>query len=566
MFNKKLLTVALIIASVLQVFILAPSSSAVAPRAAKLIDPSTNTVVTIANFPGGVRGITTNGSKVYAHSSSHGNAVIFEFNFDGTGLIERTITNPPTDVTFYQSNLALSNGCIWSSSHNGALYCTSTSTWTSNQVAVPADKPLPSGTWWMYSNMMDFPDGRIGRISAPFQTSTGYASTLRVYNVNGTGNAATVTWSEDFTLIDTESWPGDDHGIATDGVYMYRILCCSSTYKSWKLVSGADSPIAHFGEVNEEDGLGNATYITHDHVNSRYIIGDYDGPRFYLTASENPGTGPGVTTTTTTTATTTTTTSTSTSTTLAPLPVAQTTTTAPPTLDITVNAPGTTTPVGQMSIATIAPKNSGVTTSTVPTPMVTAVTTASTIPVTTQPAAPKIAAVDNGAAAVQVAGKTTPATVSREKNQMVISAGAMSVQIAGIGSDGGVSPLDNDGNITLKPGSRVRIRATGFIPGSEIEAWIFSDPFLLGTLNVDAAGTVVGTFAVPEEVPNGAHRVVIVAKRPGEQDTTFTLGIGVDDYESTLKVPAWLIATPIALAIGFAMFLPPALRRRKRRI
>jgi hypothetical protein len=127
MLKKQSMTSVILVAIVVAVAVFSSTSSAIAPLAARLIGRN-HTVVTIQNFPGGMKGITTDGTKVYMHSGDYGISRIYETNFDGTGTTYHDITNPPTDVTFEQSNLAFSHGCIWTSSHSGNLYCISTST------------------------------------------------------------------------------------------------------------------------------------------------------------------------------------------------------------------------------------------------------------------------------------------------------------------------------------------------------------------------------------------------------------------------------------------------------
>jgi hypothetical protein len=127
MLKKRTVTSICLTVIVLGVAIFSSVSSAIVPLAARLIGVN-HTVVTIQNFPGGMKGITTDGTKVYTHSGDYGINRIYETNFDGTGTTYHNIINPPGDVSYEQSNLALSHGCIWTSSHSGNLYCIATST------------------------------------------------------------------------------------------------------------------------------------------------------------------------------------------------------------------------------------------------------------------------------------------------------------------------------------------------------------------------------------------------------------------------------------------------------
>ena len=258
-----------------------------------------------------------------------------------------------------------------------------------------------------------------------------------------------------------------------------------------------------------------------------------------------------------------------------------TTTTAAPALSIVIQAPVTTVAQGQASVATIAP-----TTTTLPvlgangSPVPTTTTTSTTIPLTQSKAVvtttlprtvttttvgpPVVDKVDAGQTAVQVDGVKTDATVTRENNQMVVTAGSLSATLSGLDKTGKRSPLDSDGNIHLAAGDEIKISVGGFKPGSLVEVWLFSTPTLLGTAVVGADGTVSGTYRLPAGTKSGTHRVVVTARLANGKSTSFTLGILVGDISTTSTLTRVLIAIPITLAIGFGFILPTQLRRRRK--
>ncbi len=261
--------------------------------------------------------------------------------------------------------------------------------------------------------------------------------------------------------------------------------------------------------------------------------------------------------------TTTSTTTTTTTTTLAPTTtVRPVTTTAAPALEIVVNAPAAN--AGQSAQPTIAPASITTTTSTPKSISVVATTT--TTPITTTsaaPAAPSIASVAPGAAAVTVGDKTETVTVKRADNQVTVTAGALSATLGSLNKSGEVSALDADGNVRLKSGDVVRIKLAGFQPGSTVEAWLFSTPQLMGTAKVGADGVVVGNFTVPKNVPQGSHRIAIVARTKDGKPATLTVGVMVGEWKKEKSITIWLIVLPIVLAILGALVLPATRRRRK---
>jgi hypothetical protein len=249
-----------------------------------------------------------------------------------------------------------------------------------------------------------------------------------------------------------------------------------------------------------------------------------------------------------------------------------TTTTVAPVVVIEIQAPVTTVAQGQASLATIAPtttvaaRRAQSTTSTTEVGLSTSavVTTTTLGSTTTTITPPKVAAVAAGETAVQVDGVETKSQVSRENNQLVVSAGALKATIGGLNKNGTAMSLDEDGNVRLRSGDVVRIKLAGFKPGNTVEAWLFSTPVLLGSSVVSADGSVTGNFTIPKNTPEGSHRIVIVAKSTNGKPTTFTVGVAVGEIATTSTLTRVLIAIPIALAIGIGFLIPNQLRRRRK--
>ena len=258
---------------------------------------------------------------------------------------------------------------------------------------------------------------------------------------------------------------------------------------------------------------------------------------------------------------------------------ATTTTTAAPVLEIVVSAPSTsaapaaTVPVGQAQIptvssppATFAPASRATTTTAPARAATTTTTTTSTVPSnaggTVAPPPPQIQAVAAGEAGVKVGDTVEPAVVERIDNQLVVSAGPLKATVGGLNTDGSAMSLDGDGNVRLRPGDRIRLRLSGFKPGTTVEAWLFSSPVLLGTAKVDDSGSVTGDFAIPKDAPEGAHRIAVVARTTSGKPATLTVGVMVGEWDKGARVAVWLIVLPIVLAVIGALVLPATRRRR----
>ena len=255
-----------------------------------------------------------------------------------------------------------------------------------------------------------------------------------------------------------------------------------------------------------------------------------------------------------------------------------TTTTAAPALEIVVQVPTTT-------VAPPSTQFSGVTTvpSVVVPPLSVTTTTGAVRPVargsaaststtstvvaavtTTSLAVPSVPKVVVGGAAVESDGKKVASTVTREDNQIVVQAGAVTARVAGVNEAGEPVSLDADGNIRIPAGSRVRIRASGFEPGSIVDGWLFSTPVRIGSAKVDDKGAVDATFVIPAGTPSGAHRVAIEARTADGKPTTIAVGLRIGEFEKESNIATRLIVGALLLAIVLAFLLPAVSRRKPR--
>jgi len=326
------------------------SATANIPASARLIGNGQGSTSTILNTnglsatefakcanPSGIRGITSDGVHVYFRPSND-LTIICKTTLSGVFVSANTVINSGQERTFamYSSEsraLTFANGCILfrgggdTNTDKGYaagsdFMCVDTSNWTMYGPFTPTGGQVPLGGFWLTSNIMNFPDGRVGVVSAPNAgrgtgpscTAT-YCKYLRLYNVTRTGNTLTFAFDSDITLGDSVNsyWPDDDHGMATDGTYLYQIRY-SAGYKVWQLSNTATSQVVFNGdgsgsclattgtsgtrcEINASVGWGagsNATFFGRSHATNQYIMGDYSSnSRFWISASVAPPTGIG---------------------------------------------------------------------------------------------------------------------------------------------------------------------------------------------------------------------------------------------------------------------------------
>lgn len=295
------------------------SAHATVPAAAQLLDStenpytSTGVRVTVSNA-GSMYGLANDRTSAYIINSS-GNiytvplaalAALSGGSSTSTNGTAHTVGwssgGAPAWPNSSQGSIVYSHGCVFMTSAEGSgttpgtieLYCIDTSDYSVTQITVPSDNPLPNGNYFAYSNLVDFPDGRIGKVSKYVDMGGGvYRSTLRLYTVSGTGKNATLTWSEDIQMSDTNNWAVDEHGLGTDGTYLYRIQWrdVNPNTKVWQLASGATSTVVYSGNFTR--AFDNMHFLSHNHTGNYYLIGYYSQNQFFITTSADPGPGPG---------------------------------------------------------------------------------------------------------------------------------------------------------------------------------------------------------------------------------------------------------------------------------
>jgi len=274
------------------------------PLAARLLAESDVSLVVVDNLTT-MWGLATDGTVAYMVNQD-GNVVAaplagIDLTAGSTNTVSGSVNtvgwgvggSPSVPPLLRQLSISFSHGCLFitdDANVAGAvrLYCIDVTDWSVTELAVPVSSPMPVGVNYTFSNLLDFPDGRIGKVSAYEPVTGGYESTLRTYSLTGTGKNVAVSFSEDYTTFDTDNWATDEHGVATDGTYLYRIQykTFDPNFKSWKLVSGSSAPIEFAGNYTEP--FDNPHFLAHNHLANYYLVGDYAGNSFYITQAVNP--------------------------------------------------------------------------------------------------------------------------------------------------------------------------------------------------------------------------------------------------------------------------------------
>jgi hypothetical protein len=87
------------------------------------------------------------------------------------------------------------------------------------------------------------------------------------------------------------------------------------------------------------------------------------------------------------------------------------------------------------------------------------------------------------------------------------------------------------------PDARLTVVGSGFVPGSRVELFVYSDPEPLGTTTADADGSIAAGIVIPADLELGAHTVV-------------ARGFSADGLENGYGVAALAVVAPALSSTG----------------
>lgn len=145
-------------------------------------------------------------------------------------------------------------------------------------------------------------------------------------------------------------------------------------------------------------------------------------------------------------------------------------------------------------------------------------------PTTTTPARQSASGTGNRAATNDGSAADTPAPIEPA--------------ISPAPSDGDPAALDAE---VYQPGSGVTVTASGFDPGEQVQAVLYSEPILLGNFSADANGDISVTFTLPEDLLAGPHTAQLTGWASGHIAVAkFLMGSApLDSSGAAGSVPPW---------------------------
>ena len=123
-------------------------------------------------------------------------------------------------------------------------------------------------------------------------------------------------------------------------------------------------------------------------------------------------------------------------------------------------------------------------------------------------------------------------------------------------------------SITISPSGTAEANGLGFLPGSIVEVWIFSDPRLLGTTTVLDDGSFSVSLVIPIDLEVGPYTIQVNGRLANGRERSSNIGITVSEITvSEQRLPSTgtsshgLSFTIIGLALGANLVLLASRRR-----
>lgn len=147
---------------------------------------------------------------------------------------------------------------------------------------------------------------------------------------------------------------------------------------------------------------------------------------------------------------------------------------------------------------------------------------------------------------------------------MTASFGGVTLQMSVLSAGGTVQPLVGDSTLSVDAGSKITLAMSGLAPESIVEAWIYSDPVILGREQTSTGGVVETVLGVPDTLTEGQHTLVIRGIDATGADFVYYGSTQMGDIGATTGWVTYFLVVPLIAAAAAGIFLPPALRRRRK--
>lgn len=161
-------------------------------------------------------------------------------------------------------------------------------------------------------------------------------------------------------------------------------------------------------------------------------------------------------------------------------------------------------------------------------------------------------------------GLPVPVTVTAVQDQKlaVVEGDGWSMSVNVSAQDGSVEPSEEGALLKLVRNETVEVSGGGFMAGTRSDVWLFSEPTLLGSVEIDSNGEFNGILNVdPGLIPAGEHTLQIQGVGDDGYVRSANLGVLVEDaqavpagtQEQSLTLIWWVIALALVLAAALGV-------------
>ena len=131
--------------------------------------------------------------------------------------------------------------------------------------------------------------------------------------------------------------------------------------------------------------------------------------------------------------------------------------------------------------------------------------------------------------------------------------------------DGRAVAPDTGGTLSFEPGGRLEFNVSGFMPGSDVEYWMFSKGINLGRSTVSMKGESSAVAPLPAGIGEGVHRLLLRGTDTDGRAFDMTLGVLVRSSDGGTSGIERLVYVMLALALIGGLVLPGRLVMGRRR-
>jgi YVTN family beta-propeller protein len=157
---------------------------------------------------------------------------------------------------------------------------------------------------------------------------------------------------------------------------------------------------------------------------------------------------------------------------------------------------------------------------------------------------------------------TVTVTANADRNQATVVGDGWSMSIR---SDGGSGGAESSGKgavvVTLVRGQGTTVSGDGFMPGTRADVWLFSNPTLVGTVEIDKNGKFSGVVTIDGKVvAAGEHTLQLQGVGADGNTRAANLGVSVVDEAPPVFVWWWLLLAVVPAVLLFALWRRRAAR------